>query len=80
MGRFVSRFLPVLAGILVLSSSAFAAGPPRKKARLPRPAPAAVPLDAASVNASGQGQTIGPKSRGPAVLRAQILLARARFS
>ncbi|HEY6147164.1 MAG TPA: L,D-transpeptidase [Thermoanaerobaculia bacterium] len=79
----MSRFLPVLAGILVLSSSAFAAGPPRKKARAPRApaaAPTPVPLDAASVNASGQGQTIGPKSRGPAVLRAQILLARARFS
>jgi lipoprotein-anchoring transpeptidase ErfK/SrfK len=77
------RPLPVLILALCVGASADAL-PRKKKASPPRRVPTAVPtpvaLDASSVNASGPGQTVGPKSRGPAVLRAQILLARAHFS
>ena len=38
------------------------------------------PIDAAAVNDPGLGHVVGPGVRGAAVLRAQILLARAHFS
>ena len=38
------------------------------------------PIDAAAVNDPGLAQVVGPGVRGAAVLRAQILLARAHFS
>jgi lipoprotein-anchoring transpeptidase ErfK/SrfK len=75
------------AAVLALFlTGAAGAIPARKKNAKPRPVPTAkptpVPLDAASVNASGMGHLVGPsaETRGPAVLRAQILLSRAHFS
>jgi lipoprotein-anchoring transpeptidase ErfK/SrfK len=83
--RRTPRLWPVFAAILTLSWTAFASETPgKKKVSAPRRAPTAVPtpvaLDTASVNVSGQGHALGPKSRGPLVLRAQVLLARAHFS
>lgn len=42
--------------------------------------PASVPIEAEQVNDATLAQALGPKSSGAAVLRAQVLLDRARFS
>ena len=42
--------------------------------------PAASPLKAQAVNDAATAQPVGPKSQGAAVLRAQVLLDRARYS
>lgn len=42
--------------------------------------PASVPIEAEQVNDAALAQALGPKSSGAAVLRAQVLLDRARFS
>ena len=44
------------------------------------PKPAAPPLDPARINDAGMVEAIGPGSKGPSVVRAQVLLARAHFS
>lgn len=54
-------------------------GRARNKART-KPAARAVPLTPDAVNDSGLTAPVGPGSRGGAVLRAQVLLARAHFS
>jgi lipoprotein-anchoring transpeptidase ErfK/SrfK len=55
----------------------------QKKQTKPRPkhaSPPSVPLDAAVVNDAALATPIGRGSKGGAVLRAQVLLARAHFS
>ena len=54
-------------------------GRARSKART-KPAAPAVPLTPDAVNDPGLTLSVGPGSRGGAVLRAQVLLARAHFS
>jgi lipoprotein-anchoring transpeptidase ErfK/SrfK len=80
----------VLAGICAVAPLAEARAPKRpqrsrahahahprpKVAGKPRPAP----LDPAAVNDPGLTAPVGPGSSGAAVLRAQVLLARAHFS
>ena len=83
--RHSSRLRLLSVSILALSVGVAADALPRKKKtspprRVPTAVPTPVPLDASSVNASGVGHAVGARSRGPAVLRAQILLARAHFS
>ena len=77
-----------LAGICAVAPPAEARAPKRpqrsrahahprpKVAGKPRPAP----LDPAAVNDPGLTAPVGPGSSGAAVLRAQVLLARAHFS
>src|SRR6185503_15192989 len=64
-------FIPVLIMALAVGAASAFAAPARAPA-------AAISLDAA--NNVNLAQTVGPKSKGAAVLRAQVLLDRARFS
>lgn len=82
MSRVVLRFrvLPLLLACLLFAGDRSAEAAPRRRARHKRPAAAAKPIDAASVNDPGLVTTVGPGARGAAVLRAQILLDRAHFS
>ncbi len=63
----------IVAFLLAVSFLPVASGAPAKRA-----APA--PLTAEKVNDANLTQSVGPKSTGAAVLRAQVLLDRARFS
>jgi lipoprotein-anchoring transpeptidase ErfK/SrfK len=65
------RFVLVLMGALAVGAASAFAAPARAPA-------AAISLDAA--NDVNLAQSVGPKSKGAAVLRAQVLLDRARFS
>lgn len=62
-------------GALTLLSASSADAAARKHARTSNPA-----LTPESVNDAKQTATVGPRSSGAAVLRAQVLLDRARFS
>jgi len=68
--RFLSLLLIALGVGAVGLAPAFAA----------RPRAPAAPLSLDAVNDVNLAQTVGPKTKGAAVLRAQILLDRARFS
>jgi lipoprotein-anchoring transpeptidase ErfK/SrfK len=81
--RCVAVFVLLLEALAIGSAKAT---PPRrdKHAALQRKAAArkiaAIPLDPATVNDPGLVTRVGPRARGGAVLRAQVLLARAHFS
>ena len=70
MNKTLVAFLLALS---FLPGSALAAPAKKKAAAQP-------PMSAETVNNPDSSTTFGPKASGPAVLRAQILLDRARFS
>jgi lipoprotein-anchoring transpeptidase ErfK/SrfK len=78
----VLRIATAVALLLFSFSSDAAAGHPEKHRRPARRGERRTrgEIDAAAVNDSGLHSTVGPRSSGAAVLRAQILLARAHFS
>jgi lipoprotein-anchoring transpeptidase ErfK/SrfK len=63
-----------------LSARALADPPHKKPQRHKAPAPKEAPIDPAAVNDASLTRTVGPGASPNAVLRAQILLARAHFS
>ncbi len=76
------RITVSVALLLVSFSSDAGVGRPEKHRRAAHRAQrkTGAVIDAAAVNNSGLTDTVGPGSSGSAVLRAQILLARAHFS
>ena len=64
-----------------LPAAGFAAAAPHKSSHHKRPAPKKeTPIDPAAVNNASLSETVRPGASANAVLRAQILLARAHFS
>jgi lipoprotein-anchoring transpeptidase ErfK/SrfK len=74
-GVRLTYLLPVTASVLILAGSS-AAGPVKRHAG----SPTTRSLAANEIEDSTKTGTVGPDSTGPAVVRAQILLDRARFS
>ena len=70
-----------IAALCAASLPAQLAAAPQRKSRDHKPAAKkAAPLDPAAVNNASLSQTVGPGASANAVLRAQVLLARAHFS
>jgi len=69
-------YLPAAAAAILALAGAGAAGPAKKRAA----APAARTLAASEIEDSTKTEAVGPGATGPRVVRAQILLDRARFS
>jgi len=73
LNKTLVTLVTILLALSFLPAGALAAPAKKKAAAQP-------PMSAETVNDATTSTTFGPKASGPAVLRAQILLDRARFS